>query len=76
MVHATERLSPHGLRAGFVAEAYMAGTRDEQIMDHARHRDRKTMRGYVRRSQLVTDSPTARSSSSRLSEEAREASSD
>ena len=56
-VHATERLSPHGLRAGFVTEAYMAGARDEQIMAHSRHRDLKTMRGYVRRAKLVTDSP-------------------
>lgn len=53
-----ERLSPHGLRAGFVTEAYMAGARDEQVMDHTRHRDLKTMRGYVRRARLVSDSPT------------------
>ena len=53
-----ERLSPHGMRAGFVTEAYMAGARDEQVMDHTRHRDLKTMRGYVRRAKLVTDSPT------------------
>ena len=52
-----ERLSPHGLRAGFVTEAYMAGARDEQIMDHTRHKDVKTMRGYVRRAKLVSDSP-------------------
>ncbi|MCQ4159713.1 site-specific integrase [Roseomonas sp. GC11] len=51
-----ERLSPHGLRAGFVTEAYLAGARDEQIMDHTRHRDLKTMRAYVRRSRLVRDS--------------------
>ena len=55
-VHTTERLSPHGLRAGFVTEAYMAGARDEQVMDHTRHRDLKTMRGYVRRAKLVTES--------------------
>ena len=55
-VHSTERLSPHGLRAGFVTEAYMAGARDEQVMDHTRHRDLKTMRGYVRRAKLVTES--------------------
>jgi integrase len=55
-VHAAERLSPHGLRAGFVTEAYMAGARDEQVMEHTRHRDLKTMRGYVRRARLVTDS--------------------
>ena len=52
-----ERLSPHGLRAGFVTEAYAAGARDEQIMAHTRHRDLKTMRGYVRRARLGLDSP-------------------
>ena len=57
MVASTERLSPHGLRAGFVTEAYRAGARDEQIMDHTRHRDLNTMRGYVRRAKLVTESP-------------------
>ena len=56
-VHVSERLSPHGLRTGFVTEAYMAGARDEDIMAHSRHRDLKTMRGYVRRAKLVTDSP-------------------
>jgi integrase len=50
-------LSPHGLRAGFVTEAYRAGARDEAIMEHTRHRDLKTMRGYVRRAMLVADSP-------------------
>ena len=57
-VDASERLSPHGLRAGFVTEAYMAGARDEQIMEHTRHRDLKTMRSYVRRARLVIDSAT------------------
>jgi integrase len=52
-----ERLSPHGLRAGFVTEAYAAGARDEQIMAHTRHRDLKTMRGYVRRAKLGAESP-------------------
>jgi integrase len=56
-VPAGERLSPHGLRAGFVTEATLAGARDEQIMAHTRHADLKTMRGYVRRAKLVTDSP-------------------
>jgi integrase len=56
-VPSTERLSPHGLRAGFVTEAFSAGARDEAIMGHTRHRDLKTMRGYVRRARLVTDSP-------------------
>ena len=54
---AGERLSPHGLRAGFVTEAYMAGARDEQIMSHTRHKDLRTMRGYVRRARLDADSP-------------------
>jgi integrase len=56
-VPAAERLSPHGLRAGFVTQAYAAGARDEQIMAHTRHRDLKTMRGYVRRAKLELDSP-------------------
>lgn len=58
-VEGGERLSPHGLRAGFVTEAYMAGARDEQVMDHTRHRDLKTMRSYVRRARLVTESATS-----------------
>jgi hypothetical protein len=45
--------SPHS-----VTEAYLTGARDEQVMDHTRHRDLKTMRGYVRRAKLVTDSAT------------------
>lgn len=52
-----ERLSPHGLRAGFITQAYIAGARDEQIMDHTRQKDLRTMRGYVRRAKLVSDSP-------------------
>jgi integrase len=48
-----ERLSPHGLRAGFITQAYINGARDEQIMDHTRQK----MRGYVRRAKLVSDSP-------------------
>lgn len=56
-VASMERVSSHGLRAGFVTEAYRAGARDEQIMEHTRHRDLKTMRGYVRRAKLMTESP-------------------
>jgi integrase len=52
-----ERLSAHGLRAGFITEAYQAGARDEAIMDHSRHKDVRTMRGYVRRAKLVSESP-------------------
>ncbi|MCF3945787.1 tyrosine-type recombinase/integrase [Acidiphilium iwatense] len=56
-VPAGERLSPHGLRAGFITQAYLNGARDEQIMDHTRQKDLRTMRGYVRRAKLVTESP-------------------
>src|SRR4051812_9582028 len=56
-VSGLERLSPHGLRAGFITEAYRQGARDEEIMDHTRHRDLRTMRGYVRRTRLLTESP-------------------
>ena len=52
-----ERLSPHGLRAGFITQAYVNGARDEQIMDHTRQKDLRTMRGYERRAKLVSDSP-------------------
>ena len=38
-VHATERLSPHGLRAGMITEASLNGALDEQIMPHSRHKD-------------------------------------
>ncbi|MDO9713461.1 tyrosine-type recombinase/integrase [Paracraurococcus lichenis] len=52
-----ERLPLHGLRAGFITEAYQAGARDEAIMEHSCHRDIRTMRGYVRRAKLVDESP-------------------
>jgi integrase len=52
-----DRLSAHALRVGFITEAYDKGVRDEDIMRHTRHRDLRTMRGYVQRAGLVTDSP-------------------
>jgi integrase len=52
-----ERLSAHSLRGGFITEAYGKGVRDEDIMRHTRHRDLRTMRGYVQRAGLVTESP-------------------
>lgn len=55
-----EPVSPHGLRAGFVTEAYRRGVPDEEIMGHTRHRSLATMRGYVRRSKLATKSPAGR----------------
>jgi integrase len=56
-VEGFERLSAHALRVGFITEAYAKGVRDEDIMRHTRHRDLRTMRGYVRRAGLVADSP-------------------
>jgi integrase len=52
-----DRLSAHALRVGFITEAYDKGVRDEDIMRHTRHRDLRTMRGYVRRAGLLTESP-------------------
>jgi integrase len=56
-VHATERLSPHGLRAGMITEASLNGALDEQIMPHSRHTDLGTMRGYRRRARIAVDNP-------------------
>jgi integrase len=55
-----DRLSAHALRVGFITEAYDKGVRDEDIMRHTRHRDVRTMRGYVRRAGLMTESPAAK----------------
>jgi len=55
-----ERLSAHALRVGFITEAYAQGVRDEDIMRHTRHRDLRTMRGYVQRAGLVDDSPAGK----------------
>jgi integrase len=52
-----ERLSAHALRVGFITEAYGKGVRDEDIMRHTRHRDLRTVRGYVRRAGVVSESP-------------------
>ena len=52
-----ERLSAHALRVGFITEAYGKGVRDEDIMRHTRHRDLRTMRGYVQRAGLIAESP-------------------
>ena len=56
-VHESERLSPHGLRAGLITEAYLAGAPDEQVAAHTRHGDLGTMRGYRRRARITTDNP-------------------
>jgi len=56
-VHETERLSPHGLRAGFITEAYLNGALDEQVMHHARQKSIATTQGYRRRAKITQDSP-------------------
>jgi integrase len=56
-VEGFDRLSAHALRVGFITAAYDKGVRDEDIMRHTRHRDLRTMRGYVQRAGLVTESP-------------------
>lgn len=54
------RLSAHALRVGFITEAYAQGVRDEDIMRHTRHKDHRTMRGYVQRAGLLDDSPAGK----------------
>jgi len=56
-INGFERLSAHALRVGFITEAYDKGVRDEDIMRHTRHRDLRTMRGYIRRAGLLSESP-------------------
>ena len=53
-----ERLSPHGMRAGFITEAYLNGALDEQVMAHARQQDVNTTRRYRKRAKTVAASPT------------------
>ena len=57
VVEGFDRLSAHAMRVGFITEAYAGGVRDEDIMRHTRHRDLRTMRGYVQRAALVAESP-------------------
>ncbi|WP_338929165.1 tyrosine-type recombinase/integrase (plasmid) [Roseomonas mucosa] len=59
-VDGLKRLTAHGLRAGFITEAYDRGLRDRDIMGHSRHKDVKTMHGYVRLARLLTDSPAGK----------------
>ena len=56
-VDATERLSPHGLRAGFITEAYLHGALDEQVQQHARQKSIATTRRYRKRAKVVAASP-------------------
>ena len=43
-----------------MTQSYLAGTRDEEIMEHARHRQLATMRHYVRKAKLTKGAATAR----------------
>jgi len=56
-IDGVDRLSAHSLRVGFITAAYEKGVRDEDIMRHSRHKDLRTMRGYVERAGLVDQSP-------------------
>ncbi len=56
-VHDSERLSLHGLRAGLITEAYLAGALDEQVGAHVRHDDLRSTRGYRRRARITEDNP-------------------
>ena len=56
-VDVTERLSPHGLRAGFITEAYLHGALDEQAGAHARQKNLNTTRAYRRRVKTIAASP-------------------
>ncbi len=60
VVEGFARLSAHALRVGFITAAYDQGVRDEDIMRHTRHRDFRTMRGYVQRAGLVGESPAGK----------------
>jgi integrase len=57
-IPAGERLLPHGMRAGFITEAYLNGALDEQVMAHARQKDVNTTRRYRKRAKTVAASPT------------------
>jgi integrase len=57
VIEGFDRFSAHSLRVGFITAAYAKGVRDEDIMKHSRHKDLRTMRGYVARAGLVDQSP-------------------
>lgn len=47
--------SGHSLRAGFVTSAADRGADMQRIMDQTRHKDPRTVRGYIRRSERYRD---------------------
>ena len=42
-----------------MTQSYLAGARDEEIMEHTRHKHLATMRRYVRRAKLSKGAATA-----------------
>ena len=55
-----KRLSPHGLRAGCIAEAYLKGVPDEQVRHHTRQRRLTTTQDCCRGAKVAQDSPARR----------------
>ncbi|MCE0745068.1 tyrosine-type recombinase/integrase [Acetobacter sicerae] len=53
-------LSPHGLRAGFITEAYYADVPEADIREHVRHRDPRTTHGYIRQEKRLRHSPAGK----------------
>ena len=59
-VDAGERLSPHGLRAGFIAEACRKGVPDASVLPHRRQQSVAASRRDLPRAQITSDSPARR----------------
>ena len=55
-----QTLSPHGLRAGFITEAYYADVPEADIREHVRHRDPRTTQGYIRTERRLRHSPAGK----------------
>ncbi|RIX97180.1 integrase [Aureimonas flava] len=47
--------SGHSLRAGYITTAAESGVAEGSIMDQSRHKDVRTVRGYIRKSNLFKD---------------------
>jgi site-specific recombinase XerD len=47
------RVASHSLRAGFITQATINGASLEEIASHTGHKDMNTLRGYVRRANVV-----------------------
>lgn len=49
---AVEAFSGHSLRSGYITTAAESGVSEGAIMDQSRHRDMRTVRGYIRKANL------------------------